>query len=108
DTPTLLFDGIVKYDTDTGASTSYAFGPGRHGSEAPFAPRGGGWDVPGGGAGDEDDGYVIGFVHDEREDASEVLVLHAQDIAAGPVARVRIPQRVPLGFHACWVPGKAL
>ena len=29
-------------------------------------------------------------------------------VAAGPVGRVRIPQRVPIGFHACWIPGDDL
>jgi carotenoid cleavage dioxygenase len=37
--PTLLFDGLVKYDTMTGRSDTHWFGSGRYGSEAPFAPR---------------------------------------------------------------------
>jgi carotenoid cleavage dioxygenase len=32
-------------------------------------------------------------------------VLDATDVAAGPVASVRLPQRVPYGFHAAWLPG---
>src|SRR5207244_4785084 len=32
--PTLLFDGIVKYDTDTGATDRHWFGDGRWWSEA--------------------------------------------------------------------------
>ncbi len=99
--PTLLFDGIVKYDTQTGATDRHWFGPGRWGSEAPFAPR------P---ADDraEDDGYLVSFVHDENHDRSEVVVLDATDVAAGPVARVLLPGRVPIGFHACWVRGEQL
>jgi carotenoid cleavage dioxygenase len=42
----------------------------------------------------------VTFVQDERESRSEVAVFNAEDIAAGPVARVLLPQRVPLGFHA--------
>lgn len=94
--PTLLFDGLVKYDTATGQSATHWFGAGRYGSEAPFAPR------PN--AQSEDDGYLLTFVYDERDDVSELLILDARDITAAPVARVRIPQRVPIGFHACWVP----
>ena len=30
-------------------------------------------------------------------------VFDALDIGKGPVARVRLPQRIPSGFHACWV-----
>ena len=88
---------IVKYDTEKGTSDRHWFGPGRWGSEAPFAAR------PGSVA--EDDGYVVSFVHDEREGRSEVVVLDAADIGGGPVARVLLPGRVPIGFHATWVPG---
>jgi carotenoid cleavage dioxygenase-like enzyme len=98
--PTLLFDGIVKYDTVSGAQDRHWFGPGRWGSEAPFAAR------PGATA--EDDGYLVSFVHDENDDRSEVVVLDAGDLAAGPVARVLLPARVPLGFHAAWVRGDQL
>ena len=100
DEATLLFDGIVKYDTQTGATDRHWFGPGRWGSEAPFAPR------PGGTA--EDDGWLVSFVHDETEQRSEVVVLDASDLAAGPVARVLLPARVPIGFHATWVRGDQL
>jgi carotenoid cleavage dioxygenase len=31
-------------------------------------------------------------------------MLNARDVAAGPIARVALPQRVPYGFHATWVP----
>jgi carotenoid cleavage dioxygenase len=51
----------------------------------------------------EDDGYLVSFVQDEVEGRSEVVVLDAADLAAGPVARVLLPGRVPIGFHACWV-----
>jgi carotenoid cleavage dioxygenase-like enzyme len=97
---TLLFDGLMKYDTDTGAAETHWFGDGRWGSEAPFAPR------PDARA--EDDGYLVSYVYDEREGRSEVEVLDAADVTAGPVCRVRLPARVPIGFHATWVPGERL
>ena len=92
---TLLFDAIVKYDTRTGRTWTHELGPGRFASEAPFAAR------PG--ARDEDDGWLVSFVHDAGRDRSELWVLDARDLAAPPVARVALPQRVPIGFHACWV-----
>ncbi len=98
--PTLLFDGLMKYDTDSGKSETFIFGPGRFGSEAPFAPRTN--------AKSEDDGYLVSFVHDEMTDTSELVILDAQNITDGPIARVIIPQRIPSGFHACWVPGEKL
>lgn len=36
--PTLLFDGLGKYEMITGRSDIHWFGQGRYGSEAPFAP----------------------------------------------------------------------
>ncbi len=95
DAETNLFDGLVRYDNVTGAKQEHRFGEHRYGSEAPFAPRDG--------SAGEDDGYLVTFVTDEREGTSEVQILSASDLAAGPVARVLIPQRVPLGFHATWV-----
>ncbi len=97
---TMYFDGIVKYDVETCETERYEFGPGRYGSEAPFAPR------PSAKA--EDDGYLTTFVYDAAEDRSELQILDAADVAAGPVGRVLLPQRVPNGFHACWVPEEQL
>ncbi|MFI7131138.1 carotenoid oxygenase family protein [Nonomuraea sp. NPDC050153] len=100
DAETNLFDGLVRYDNATGAKESYFYGPGVHGSEAPFAPRDG--------STGEDDGYLVSFVTDEREGRSEVRILHAARISEGPVARVLLPRRVPLGFHATWVRAEQL
>ena len=97
---TLLFDAIVKYDTDTGTSTSFEHGKDRFASESTFAPREGGTA--------EDDGWLIHFVRDRREGTSELAVLDARDITAGPVATVKIPCRVPVGFHPHGVPGEGL
>jgi len=93
--PDFLFDAIVKYDTEKRQTERYGFGEGRWGSEAPFAPR------PGAVA--EDDGYLVSFVHDEAMGTSEVVILDAADVAAGPIGRVLLPVRVPIGFHALWV-----
>ncbi len=97
---TLLFDGLIKYDLSTGTRQAHWFGEGRYGSEAPLAMR------PG--AVDEDDGYLVSYVHDATTDRSEVVILDARELSAAPLARVLLPQRVPLGFHAVWVPEAAL
>ncbi len=91
----LLFDGVMKYDNETGESVRFIYGEQRHGGEAVFAPRVN--------AQSEDDGYLIAFVHDEGSDQSECLIIDAKDVAAGPVASIAMPQRVPYGFHAGWV-----
>ena len=51
----------------------------------------------------EDDGWLLSFVYDRATDRSE-LILAADDPAAGPVASVQLPVRVPAGFHGNWVP----
>ncbi len=97
---TLLFDGLQKYDVAAGTAETYWFGDGRWGSEAPFAPR------PGSTA--EDDGYLVSYVYDERDATSELHVLDAAAVSAGPVCRLGLPFRVPLGFHATWIPAEKL
>ncbi len=94
--PTLLFDGVIKYDADAGGSEAHTWGDGCVGGETVFVPRDGGEA--------EDDGYVMTYVTDRRADTSELVVLDARAVANGPIARVRLPRRVPFGFHAHWAP----
>lgn len=95
-----LFDGLVKHDLRTGTEERYAFGEGVFGSETPFAPR------PGGTA--EDDGYLVTFTTDLTRDLSECLVFDATRLTDGPVARVRLPERISSGTHSCWTPASQL
>lgn len=97
---TLRFDAIVKYDTEKQSSTVHEYGEYKYGSESPFIPR------PN--AKDEDDGYVISFVTDARENTSEVIIVDAKNMEQEALARIKLPQRVPLGFHACWVDGNRM
>lgn len=92
------YEGFVKYDLELNSTETYLFGPGRTANELPFAPRIG--------ATAEDHGYLVTFVAEANQPgASEAIVLDAQEIARGPIARIRIPQRVPVGFHSTWIPG---
>lgn len=94
-TPMPLFDAIVKYDFKNNRSEAHKFGNERYGGEAVFVPR------PN--ATLEDDGWLITFVYDTEQNTSEMLVINAKDMAAEPIARVILPQRVPYGFHGIWV-----
>ena len=89
-------DTLVRYDTVTGGSEAISFGPGRDTGEVVFVPR-----SPDAA---EDDGWYLSLVHDRATDRSELVVLDASAPAEGPVARVHLPARVPLGFHGNWVP----
>ena len=95
-----LFDGLVKHDLVSGAEERYAFDEGVYASETPFAPR------PNATA--EDDGYLVTFTTDAGRCRSECLVFEATDIAAGPVARIRLPEQISSGTHSCWTPASAL
>ena len=90
------FDAEIKFDNETGEIETHEFGAGRFSSEAIFAPRNN--------AQSEDDGYVICFVYDEASDSSECHIIDALHFTDEPVARIKIPQRVPHGFHAAWAP----
>jgi carotenoid cleavage dioxygenase len=91
-----MFNAELKYDNETGAIQVHDFGPGRWGGEGVFAKRDG--------AAAEDDGYVILFVWDETARRSECRIIDARNFEGPPVATIRIPYRVPFGFHAGWVP----
>jgi carotenoid cleavage dioxygenase len=89
-----LFDGLVRHDLQTGAEDSVRFGDGVFGSETVVAPR------PGATA--EDDAYLVTFTIDMNDDASYCVVYDAADPGAGPVCRLRLPERISSGTHATW------
>jgi len=90
----LAFEGVAKQDFRRGTREVWRSGRHRHAGEFLFVPDG-----PA-----EDDGHLLSYVHDDRRDAAALVVLDARDVAAGPVATVELPTRVPYGFHAAWVP----
>ncbi len=92
---TNTFPAIVKHDMQTGESTEFVFGEGRHGAEPIFIPRED--------AKSEDDGYLMTYVYDEAADASELLIADALDLSRPALASVHVP-RVPYGFHGNWIP----
>lgn len=95
---TLRFTGLVKYDTLTGQNEKYLFDENFYGSEAAFAPKKN--------AQSEDEGYVVCYTHNVSTDKSELVILDAQQFSSGPVARIALPHRVPMGFHATWISGE--
>ena len=52
----------------------------------------------------EDDGWVLVCVYRQASDRTDVVVLDAANLAAGPLATVALPRRIPAGFHGAWVP----
>ena len=85
----------IKQDLVSGQRDVFDHGPGRAAGEPVFVGR------PE--STEEDDGWLITFVHDGNDESAEFVVIDAQDFARGYVARVKLPQRVPFGFHGNWV-----
>ncbi|XP_020550180.1 carotenoid 9,10(9',10')-cleavage dioxygenase 1-like isoform X2 [Sesamum indicum] len=52
---------------------------------------------------DEDDGWLITFVHNEDTNTSEVYIVDAKKISSEAVAKIRLPCRVPYGFHGAYM-----
>ncbi len=100
---TELFDasggsGVLVHDLEGGASASYSFEPGTRTSEMVFVPAAD--DAP------EGEGWLLGTTWSaSAPDHSDLVVLDATRVGDGPVARVRLPQRVPAGFHGDWLAG---
>ena len=44
------------------------------------------------------------MVIDRTTELADLAILDARDVAAGPVARIHLPRRVPIGFPANWFP----
>ncbi|MGQ0621055.1 MAG: carotenoid oxygenase family protein [Panacagrimonas sp.] len=95
-----LFNGLIKHDLATGQRETVCFEAGVFGSETPFVPRAG--------ARSEDDGWLVTYISDMNRNVSECWIYAAQNLAAGPLARVRLPLRIPSGTHACWAAAEEL
>jgi carotenoid cleavage dioxygenase len=78
--------GLARFDVETRTLDRWAAGPGFAVAEP----------VPCG-------AYVLTNVFDEEKDASHLAILHADRLAAGPIARAHLDHRVPVGFHGLWI-----
>ena len=88
--------GIVKHDRDSGKTEIWHQGEAIQPDEALF--------VPAPNAQAEDEGWLLSVVYNRATEKSEVIVVDAMRVDAGPIARVLLPRRVPFGFHGMWVP----
>ena len=86
---------LFKHDMETGARQVHDFGPNRHPGEFVFVPA-----HPQAG---EDEGWLIGLVIDANAETTDLVILDARDFEGAPQASIRIPHRVPPGFHGNWV-----
>ncbi len=91
---TLDFAGFAMRDHRSGSMRLWDPGPNRHAGE-PFFVAGGS---------EEGDGWLMSFVYDHARNVSDLVILDAMRIERGPVAEIRMPRRVPYGFHGAWIP----
>ncbi|WP_375417411.1 carotenoid oxygenase family protein [uncultured Hymenobacter sp.] len=93
-----LLDHIIKLDVQTGEAR-HAHQPGTMSSEPVVVPRRGPDGQP---VAAEDDGYLLYLRFTAPAGPTELLVADAADLR--PLARLRLPHNIPLGFHGLWQP----
>lgn len=91
--------GFAKVDLSNGEVNKFYYGDEKFGGEPLFLPR-----DPN--SSEEDDGYILAFVHDEKAWKSELQIVNAKTMELE--ACVQLPSRVPYGFHGTFINSKDL
>lgn len=86
------FDRIMHYDLVNQRKNEHCFNNDVP-SEPVFVPR----------SEKEGDGYVLTIVYRADEDRSDIVILDAMHIEESPVAIIKIPHRIPYGFHGNFI-----
>ncbi|MEL6319119.1 MAG: carotenoid oxygenase family protein [Cyanobacteria bacterium J06626_14] len=87
---------IWKIDLKTGDRQLWSAAPRGFVSEPVFVPRQHA-DLASDGA--EDDGWLMVMVYNAEGDRSELVILDAQDLRKGAIARLRLKHHIPYGLH---------
>jgi all-trans-8'-apo-beta-carotenal 15,15'-oxygenase len=85
---------IHRLDTETGRLTTRDFGLDITG-EPMLVPADG-----------DDEGWLLSLVFRADQDRTDLVVLRAENLEIQATAP--LPHAVPIGFHGCWVPRRAL
>jgi carotenoid cleavage dioxygenase-like enzyme len=94
--PFQFFNQLAHLNVETGETQTWFAGDAECFQEPIFVPRSA--DAP------EGDGYVISLLNHLRSESTELVVLDALDLAAGPVARIQVPFRMRMSLHGNWTP----
>jgi carotenoid cleavage dioxygenase-like enzyme len=89
-----VFNSLGHLDAHTGKMRTYWGGPTAGFQEPVFVPRDG--------TAPEGEGWVMALVNRHGENRSDLIILDAGNIEAGPVATVRLPVRLKNGLHGNW------
>jgi carotenoid cleavage dioxygenase len=91
-----FFNSIFHYDMKTGSRVAHTLEGGDCMGEPLFVPRSD--------DGPEGEGFVLAIVHKLADRRSDLLILDAQNVEGEPLATVKLPHRIPFGFHGNWRP----
>jgi carotenoid cleavage dioxygenase len=92
-----LFNAIFLYDHQTGQRRAHEFGSTSFTSEPVFVPR-----SP---QSPEGEGFLLAVVYRLEENRSDLVIFDAENVEGKPLATVKLPHRVPYGFHGNWGQG---
>jgi carotenoid cleavage dioxygenase-like enzyme len=98
--PFQFFNQIAHVNVRTGETDAWYPGNAQCFQEPIFVPRSP--DAP------EGDGYVIALLNHLHGDDTELVVLDSLKMAAGPVARIKLPLRMRMSLHGNWTSAAAL
>ena len=87
---------LYKHDVVAGTREIHDCGAGCQPGEFVF--------VPAHADAEEDEGWLIGLVIDTGAETTDLAIIDARRFEDAPIARVRLPHRVPPGFHGNWLP----
>jgi carotenoid cleavage dioxygenase len=90
------FNGIGVYDRETDKLEVYDVGEACATNEPIFVPKSA--------TSPEGEGFVLANVYDANRKATHLVILDAQNVTAGPLAKAYLDHRVPFGFHGNWAP----
>ncbi|KAL3833629.1 hypothetical protein ACJIZ3_008365 [Penstemon smallii] len=91
--------GFAKVDLSNGKVEKFIYGDRKFGGEPFFVPTDSNSE-------NEDDGYILAYVHDEKAWKSELQIINAKTLMLE--ATVKLPSRVPYGFHGTFISSKDL
>jgi carotenoid cleavage dioxygenase len=96
-----MTDGMARYDFKTGQTLVIE---GVDGLTSPSEPV----FVQRRGSTDENDGYLLSLWWNPATGLSELLVHDTVEFSGEPLARVKLPVRVPFAFHGTWAEAEQL
>ncbi|NEO28620.1 MAG: Apocarotenoid-15,15'-oxygenase, partial [Kamptonema sp. SIO4C4] len=92
--------GILKMDLHTQNQQLYSFAPKGYVGEPIFVPKPGSIE--------EDAGWLLVMVYDAGQHRSDLVILDAQQIEQGAIARLHLRYHIPYGLHGSWTPVRFL